>query len=39
MVITMELRYVIQRGKKYYFRMLVPKDCVKAIGKTEIVMA
>ena len=39
MVITMEIKYVVKRGKQYYFRMLVPKDCVKTIGKREIVIA
>jgi|GEM_PF-2353520 len=39
MAITMELKRVILRGKTYYFRMPVPKDCIKAIGKTEIVVS
>ena len=39
MVITMSLKRVILRGKTYYFRMLVPKDCIEAIGKTEIVIS
>ena len=39
MVITMELKHVIKRGEKYYFRMLVPKDCVKTIGELEIVQS
>ncbi len=39
MVITMALRRTILRGETYYFRMLVPKDCIEAIGKTEIVVS
>lgn len=39
MVITMELKHIILRGKTYHFRMPVPKDCVRKIGKTEIVQS
>jgi integrase len=38
MVITMKIKHVIKRGKIYYFRMPVPKDCIKTIGKTEIIL-
>ena len=39
MVIKMELKNVIQRGGNFSFRMRVPKDCIKKIGKREIVQS
>jgi len=39
MVITMELKRVILRGRACCFLMPVPRDCVKAIGKTETVVS
>ena len=37
MVITMELKHVIKRGETYWFRMRTPQDCVKGVGKKEII--
>ena len=39
MVIKMDIKNVIRRGGKFHFRMRVPKDCVKKIGKREIVQS
>lgn len=39
MVITMELKHVILRGKRYFFRMRVPDDCIRQLGKKEIVQS
>jgi len=36
MVITITMKNVITRGGTYYFRIAVPKDCQKSVGKTEI---
>ncbi len=36
MIVMVNMKSVILRGKTYYFRMGVPKDCVSTIGKTEV---
>ena len=36
MILTVETKNIILRGEIYHFRMGVPKDCAKALGKTEI---
>jgi len=39
MVITMELKNVVLRGKTYHFRLRVPKDCVSNVGKKEVLQS
>jgi integrase len=36
MILTVKMKNITLRGEIYHFRMGVPKDCVKALGKTEI---
>jgi|GEM_PF-6739129 len=36
MIVMVRMKNVIPRGEIYCFRMRVPKDCVTAVGKTEI---
>lgn len=36
MIVMVNMKNVILRGKTYHFRMGVPKDCVTAVGKTEV---
>ncbi|MFA5689310.1 MAG: DUF6538 domain-containing protein [Kiritimatiellales bacterium] len=39
MVVNMTVDHVTLRGKIFYFRMRVPKDCLSAIGRREIVQS
>ncbi|MDH3982105.1 MAG: hypothetical protein OES84_04300, partial [Kiritimatiellaceae bacterium] len=36
MVVVVKIKNVILRGETYYFRMVVPSDCRKVVGKREI---
>jgi hypothetical protein len=36
MIVMVNMKNVILRGKTYYFRMGVPKECAAAVGKTEV---
>lgn len=34
---TINMANIIQRGNKFYFRKVVPKDLIARVGKTEII--
>ncbi len=36
MVITMSLKHVIIRGKTYFFRLRIPRDCIEQLGRKEV---
>ena len=36
MIFVVRMKNIIQRGERFYFRMVVPSDCKKAVGKKEI---
>ena len=39
MIVVVNMKNVIQRGKAYFFRIAVPADCQEEIGQREIVVS